>query len=65
MERQYGFQTKQYTALALMKITEEIATAIESNKHTIVVFIDFKHLCLSGDPLFPCTFQTASKYSLS
>ncbi len=41
-ESQFGFQTKRSTALALMKITEEITTAIENKKYTIGVFVDLK-----------------------
>ena len=41
-ESQYGFRTNRSTALALMKITEEITTAIDNYEHTIGVFIDLK-----------------------
>lgn len=41
-ESQYGFRSNRSTALALMKITEEISTAIDNHKHTIGVFIDLK-----------------------
>ena len=42
VESQYGFRKNRSTALALMKITEEITTAIERKKYTIGVFIDLK-----------------------
>lgn len=41
-ESQFGFRSNRSTSLALMKITEEITTAIEKNKYTIGVFIDLK-----------------------
>lgn len=41
-ESQYGFRNNRSTALALMKITEEITTAVDNYQHTIGVFIDLK-----------------------
>ena len=41
-ESQYGFRSNRSTSLALMKITEEITTAIDKYEHTIGVFIDLK-----------------------
>jgi hypothetical protein len=39
---QYGFQNKLSTALAILELTEEITTAIDSSKYTLGVFIDLK-----------------------
>ena len=41
-DSQYGFRTQRSTALALMKLTEDITTAIEDKKYTIGIFIDLK-----------------------
>lgn len=41
-ESQYGFRTNRSTAMALMKITEEITTALDNKKYTVGVFIDLK-----------------------
>ena len=41
-ENQYGFRSNRSTSSAVMNIIEDIATATDSKKHTIGVFIDLK-----------------------
>uniref|UniRef100_A0A672FS48 Reverse transcriptase domain-containing protein n=1 Tax=Salarias fasciatus TaxID=181472 RepID=A0A672FS48_SALFA len=42
MDSQYGFRSNRSTAMALMDLAEEIASAIDSKKYAIGVFIDLK-----------------------
>lgn len=39
---QYGSRNNRSTALALMKITEDITTELENKNFTVCVFIDIK-----------------------
>lgn len=41
-DNQFGFQSTRFTAMALMKITEDIITELENKNHTVGVFIDLK-----------------------
>jgi len=41
-DNQFGFRSTRTTAMALMKITEDITTQLENKIHTIGVFIDLK-----------------------
>uniref|UniRef100_A0A3B3IP09 Reverse transcriptase domain-containing protein n=1 Tax=Oryzias latipes TaxID=8090 RepID=A0A3B3IP09_ORYLA len=41
-ENQFGFRSNRSTDLAIMKIVEEISTAIDKKKYTIGVFMDLK-----------------------
>lgn len=57
-DSQYGFQANWSTALALLKITEEITSAIESKKYTIGVFIDKKTFDTRNHTMFICKLHT-------
>lgn len=41
-DNQFGFRSTRSTAMALMKITEDITTELENKNHTAGVFIDLK-----------------------
>ncbi len=41
-DNQFGFRSTRSTAMALMKITEDITTELENKNHTVGVFIDLK-----------------------